>query len=59
MGMNSDRETLVEFLSNSCFKSPIKRFNFVTALDLTLNWEIAIKLCVAKAHLNARVYVEN
>lgn len=40
-------------------QSPIKRLHFVAGLDVTLNRETAIKLCVSKAHLNAQACVEN
>lgn len=40
-------------------QSLIKRFNFVARLNLPLNCETAINLCVSKAHLSAQVCVEN
>lgn len=40
-------------------QSIIKRFNFVTGLNLPLNCETAINLCVSKAHLSAQSCVGN
>lgn len=40
-------------------QSIIKRYNFVTGLNLPLNCETAINLCVSKAHLSAQSCVEN
>lgn len=60
VGLNSDEEPVFEFLSNIYKSKPkqIKRCKFVYGLNLTLNYEIAIKLCFKSLNILMLKHVE-